>query len=55
MDCQMPILNGYKSSKRIKEIIETEHIANISIIGYTSLLTEKEKKKSRKNKMDEMY
>jgi len=55
MDCQMPILNGYKSSKRIKEIIETEHVANIPIIGYTSLLTEKEMKKSKKNRMDEIY
>jgi len=55
MDCKIPITNGFESSKRIKEIIEMEHVANIPIIGYASLLTENEMNKSKKNRMDEIY
>ena len=48
----MPIMDGFKSSKKIKKLIAQNNLNNILIIGFTSLLTEKEKNKSLKNKMD---
>ena len=48
----MPIMDGFKSSKKIKKLINKKNLNNILIIGFTSLLTEKEKNKSLKNKMD---
>ena len=48
----MPIMDGFKSSKKIKKLINKKNLNNILIIGFTSLLTEKKKNKSLKNKMD---
>ena len=38
MDCEMPILNGFEASKRIKELIKNTNLyRDVKIMGYSGL------------------
>ena len=36
MDCEMPIMNGYKAASEIKSKIKSEGFINVVIVGYTA-------------------
>ena len=52
MDCEMPIMNGYEASKKIKDKIDKNSYIDSVIIGYTGLSGEEEEEKCRLNGMD---
>ena len=52
MDCEMPIMNGFESSLKIKKLVEEKSYVDSTIIGYTALSGEEEEEKCKFNKMD---
>ena len=52
MDCEMPIMNGYDASNKIREKIIKEKFVDVCIIAYTGMSGEEEEEKCSKNGMD---
>lgn len=50
MDCQMPIMDGYEASKKIKEL---EHFKNIPIIAVTAFALSSDREKCILSNMDD--
>ena len=51
MDVQMPIMNGYEATKRIRELKDPV-IANISILAMTANAFDEDRKKALESGMD---
>ncbi len=52
MDCQMPVVDGFEGTRRIRSIERLEKRKPIPIIALTAGLTQEEKQKSEKSGMD---
>jgi signal transduction histidine kinase/ActR/RegA family two-component response regulator len=48
MDCQMPVMDGYETTKVLKEKMKKEEIPNIPVIAFTANDSEKDKEKCKK-------
>lgn len=48
MDCQMPVMDGYETTKVLKEKMRKEEIPNIPVIAFTANDSEKDKEKCKK-------
>jgi len=48
MDCQMPIMDGYETTRVLKEKMKKAEIPNIPVIAFTANDSEKDKEKCRK-------
>ena len=54
MDCEMPIMDGFEASKKIKKLIYKDFYTKVIIVGSTALLTEEVQQKGKKFGMDLM-
>lgn len=52
MDCQMPIVDGFEATRRIRDIEKSEMRAATPIVALTAGLTREEREKSEKSGMD---
>ncbi len=48
MDCQMPVMDGYETTRVLKEKMKKKEIPNIPVIALTANDSEKDKEKCRK-------
>ena len=51
MDVQMPVMNGYEATKRIREL-KNPALANISILAMTANAFDEDRKKALESGMD---